>query len=117
MPAPGSGSAAAMKTPTRNAGEGTRPRLRIVVGAETSLPARAPAGVLTVVTTRSGRKSRIVSVAVSAAPSTTPVGLDSSRPTRRLPLRVNAFAVRIGTLNVLRISPGPKVRTVGGTVV
>jgi hypothetical protein len=53
-PAPASGSAAAMKTPTRNVGEGTRPRLRIEVGAETSFPARAPAGVLTVVTTDLG---------------------------------------------------------------
>src|SRR5262249_54519555 len=114
-PAPGSGSAAAMKTPTRNAGDGTRPRLRTVGGADTTLPLRVPAGVLTVVIMRSGRKSRIVSVAVLAAPSTAPVGLDSSSPTRRLPLRVSALAVRIGTGKVLRISPGPKVRTVGGT--
>src|SRR5262245_44139751 len=104
-----------MNTPTRNAGDGTSPRLRTVVGADTTFPLRVPAGVLTVVITRSGRKSRIVSVAGLAASSTAPVGFDSSSPTTRLPLRVSALAVRIGTLNVLRISPGPKVRTVGGT--
>ena len=111
-PAPGVRSSCARKIPTRKAGAGTIPRLRTVVGADTSLPASVPDGVVTVATTRSGRKSRIVSVAVSRTPSSAPTLSDSARSSARLPERLSALAVRIGTLSVLTISPGAKVRSV-----
>ena len=88
----------------------------MVVGVGSVLPAIPLDGLATDATTRSGRKSRIVSVAVLVPTSAAfSGGSTSCSPTTRLPSRISALLVTIGTLNVLTISPGPNVER-GGDV-
>src|SRR6185295_1271665 len=115
LPLPGSSSPGvpvsfAMKMPTRKAGEATCPRFLMVVGVGRLLPAIPLTGLATDATTRSGRKSRIVSAeALTPTSAAFSGGSTSCSPTTRLPLRIKALLVTIGTLKVLTISPGPNV--------
>ena len=90
----------------------TGPMFVTVLGVETALPVRAPEGAETDAMMRSGRLSRIVTVETFALLTAALTGSLSTTENARLPLRAEAFCVRIGTVNGLAISPAWNVTTV-----
>src|SRR5262245_37889775 len=88
-----------------NGGASTGPMFRTVLGVDTALPVSVAVGAARDRTTRSGRKSRIVTAEALAVLIVAPTGSLSTMEKIRLPLRREAFWLKIGTANGLTTSP------------